>query len=100
MSEINEEETNDASPEEMALLCKECGNRHYSNREFGDASKAYKKGLDFLKNIDCDTTPLAIALNANLAMISLKLKQFEEAAELCNWILAKEPQNSKGTNIA
>ena len=97
MSQANEDETNNANPEETALLWKERGNRYYNNREYVDAAEAYKNGLDALRNFDA-STPVAIALNANLAMIHLKLKKFKEATQFCNWILSKEPENTKGTN--
>ncbi|CAJ1957286.1 unnamed protein product [Cylindrotheca closterium] len=93
MNQTNDNDTNNTNPEETALIWKERGNHHYTNGQFGDASKAYQNGLDGLHNLD--DSPLVIALNANLAMIRLKLKEFEEAVKLCNWILAKEPKNRK-----
>jgi len=93
MTQVNEDDTGNANPEETALIWKERGNRHYTNKKYEDASEAYQKGLDALKDLD---SPLVIALNANLVMIFLKLKEFEEAVKLCNWILAKERKNTKG----
>lgn len=95
MSQANEGDAGHTNPDETALFWKERGNRLYTQRQYEDASKAYRKGLDALQNLD---SPLAISLNSNSAMVFLKLKEFEEAVEVCNWILAKEPKNTKGTN--
>lgn len=79
---------------ESALKWKERGNVSYGKSDFKEAIKAYEKGLDLLQDGDSSTE---MALRANLAMVLLKLKDFERADKECSHILSKDPENTKGT---
>ena len=85
--------------ESVALEWKERGNVYYGRRDFEQAAKAYQAGLDALP-IDYDTSSddssLFIALRSNLAMVLIKIEQFEQAEEHCTNILKIDPQNTKG----
>jgi tetratricopeptide (TPR) repeat protein len=86
-------------PEQRALECKEEGNLYYGKRDFAQAAQAYDAGLQALEQQQqqqhSDPT-LAIALRSNLAMVLLKMEEFQRADQECTKILNVDPQNTKG----
>jgi tetratricopeptide (TPR) repeat protein len=80
---------------EAALAWKERGNAYYGKRDFAEAAKAYQAGMDALD--EEQDLSLAIALRSNLAMVLLKLEEYQQADEECTRILQVDPENTKGT---
>jgi tetratricopeptide (TPR) repeat protein len=95
-----EDERMVVDPEQRALECKE-GNLYYGKRDFVQAAQAYDAGLQALEEQQPQEQPqsdpsLAIALRSNLAMVLLKMEEFQRADQECTKILNVDPQNTKG----
>lgn len=75
---------------------KERGNVYYGKREYDQAAEAYRAGLQALSSSEEKlSSPLTVALRANLAMVLLKMEQFEMAMEQCTSVLEEDPTNYK-----
>ena len=77
---------------DRALHYKAEGNRFYGNKEYEKAATAYKLGLALNNSESHD---LEVALRSNLAMVLLKLEQFDAVQEECNIALTMDPGQTK-----
>jgi ubiquitin C-terminal hydrolase/tetratricopeptide (TPR) repeat protein len=80
---------------DRALHYKEEGNRFYASKEYSKAATAYKLGLALLNNKSGDSTDLEVALRSNLAIVLLKLEQYEEGRKECQAAIALDPNQTK-----
>ncbi|KAF9188170.1 hypothetical protein BGZ51_000815 [Haplosporangium sp. Z 767] len=88
----------------LAKKKKDQGNAAFKNGENAPAANAYKEGADLLSDMSDATeeqiqesTPLRVALLANLAAAYLKLNENGKAAETCLKALNTDPNHVKVT---
>ena len=93
-----EADTTSAKLEQIALEWKERGNGYYNKRQFEEASEAYRSGLEALKTSRENNDSLRemeLALRSNLAMVFLKMNEFQESFEQCSLALNVDPEHPK-----
>ncbi|KAI7886092.1 hypothetical protein K492DRAFT_156619, partial [Lichtheimia hyalospora FSU 10163] len=87
---------------EMAASKKQEGNDLYKKQDVEHALFAYKKGREYIIDLwDCEPEEtvlcreLVIALQSNIAMCYLKLRQWDNSIEVCKKVLERDPCNVK-----
>ncbi|KAG0166803.1 cytochrome P450 monooxygenase 9 [Apophysomyces sp. BC1015] len=87
---------------EAAGIKKDEGNDLYKKSAFEQALYAYKKGRDYVIELwDCEPEELeqcrelVIALQLNISACYLKLREFDNAVEVANNVLQRDPSNVK-----
>ena len=87
----------DPRPARTAVSCKEQGNKLFCNQNFKQACATYQYGLELLlQDIDNDIDDeTELALRSNLAMVLIKLEQWQPAEDECTAVLVKDPNHIK-----
>ncbi|KAJ8653174.1 hypothetical protein O0I10_011223 [Lichtheimia ornata] len=87
---------------EMAASKKQEGNDLFKKGDVEHALLAYKKGREYIIDLwDCEPEEtvlcreLVIALQSNVAMCYLKLRQWDNSIEVCKKVLDRDPCNVK-----
>ncbi|XP_076676692.1 cyclophilin 40 isoform X1 [Andrena cerasifolii] len=90
---------------EVVRKIKDSGNYYFSQENYADADKKYKKALRYykwmVKKMDIPNFPNESLLNTkmtlllNLAAVKLKKKEHREALDLCTEVLQLDKKNSK-----
>ena len=90
---------------EVIRKIKDSGNYYFSQENYADADKKYKKALRYYKwmakKVDSPNFPNESLLNTkmtlllNLAAVKLKKKEHREALDLCTEVLQLDKKNSK-----
>ena len=90
---------------EIIRKIKDSGNYYFSQENYADADKKYKKALRYYKwmvtKVDTPNFPNESLLNTkmtlllNLAAVKLKKKEHREALDLCTEVLQLDKKNSK-----
>ena len=87
------EEEEEEEKGRTALEWKDVGNDFFSKKDYARAVEAYECGLAESMKEDVS---VSITLRSNLAMVLIKLEDFQRAEQECNSILEEDPENTKG----
>jgi tetratricopeptide (TPR) repeat protein len=94
-----------SSPEVVAQQFKEKGNAYFSAKKLPEAAEAYQKALRALEeggalpSSSSSCASLAILLRSNLALVLLKMRNFQQAEQETCKCLEMDPDNVKGTKV-
>ena len=80
---------------------KDIGNDYFKKTDYAKAVEAYESGIEALTSSSSssstdDDAVVATALRTNLAMVLIKLEDFQRAEQECTSILQEDPKNTKG----